>query len=58
VTRRLRIHDLTTFAVPEQPALSPDGSQVVYVLRSCDTAADAPVRALWRIGGRAGRRCS
>ncbi len=25
VTRRLRIADLTTFAVPEQPALSPDG---------------------------------
>jgi Tol biopolymer transport system component len=36
--------------VPEQPALSPDGSQVVYVLRTSDTAADAAVRALWRIG--------
>ncbi len=29
-----RIEDLTTFAVPEQPALSPDGNQVVYVLRT------------------------
>jgi dipeptidyl aminopeptidase/acylaminoacyl peptidase/CubicO group peptidase (beta-lactamase class C family) len=50
VTRRQRIDDLTTFAVPEQPALSPDGGQVVYVLRTSDVAADAEVRALWRVG--------
>jgi dipeptidyl aminopeptidase/acylaminoacyl peptidase/CubicO group peptidase (beta-lactamase class C family) len=54
VTRRQRIDDLTTFAVPEQPALSPDGSQVVYVLRTSDAAADAVVRALWRVGAREG----
>jgi dipeptidyl aminopeptidase/acylaminoacyl peptidase/CubicO group peptidase (beta-lactamase class C family) len=54
VTRRLRIEDLTTFAVPEQPALSPDGSQVVYVSSSCDSDADAVVQALWRIGAGAG----
>jgi hypothetical protein len=32
VTRRQRVEDLTTFAVPEQPALSPDGRTVVYIL--------------------------
>jgi dipeptidyl aminopeptidase/acylaminoacyl peptidase/CubicO group peptidase (beta-lactamase class C family) len=54
VTRRQRIDDLTTFAVPEQPALSPDGSQVVYVLRTSDADADAEVRALWRVGAAKG----
>jgi dipeptidyl aminopeptidase/acylaminoacyl peptidase len=54
VTRRQRIDDLTTFAVPEQPALSPDGGQIVYVLRTCDTDADRNVRSLWRIGTRDG----
>ena len=52
--RRQRIDDLTTFVVPEQPALSPDGSQVVYVLRTSDAAADAEVRTLWRVGVREG----
>jgi dipeptidyl aminopeptidase/acylaminoacyl peptidase/CubicO group peptidase (beta-lactamase class C family) len=54
VTRRQRIDDLTTFAVPEQPALSPDGSQVAYVLRTNDADTDAVVRALWRVGAREG----
>jgi dipeptidyl aminopeptidase/acylaminoacyl peptidase/CubicO group peptidase (beta-lactamase class C family) len=54
VTRRQRIDDLTTLAVPEQPALSPDGSQIVYVLRSSDGAADRSVRSLWRVGARTG----
>ncbi len=54
VTRRQRIDDLTTLAVPEQPALSPDGSQIVYVLRSSDLDADRSVRSLWRVGARAG----
>jgi Tol biopolymer transport system component len=54
VTRRQRIDDLTTFAVPEQPALSPDGGQIVYVLRTCDADADRNVRALWRVGTRDG----
>ncbi len=54
VTRRQRIDDLTTLAVPEQPALSPDGSQIVYVLRTCDIGADRSVRSLWRVGARTG----
>jgi dipeptidyl aminopeptidase/acylaminoacyl peptidase len=54
VTRRLRIDDLTGLALPEQPALSPDGSQIVYVLCTADTAADRNVRSLWRVAdGRA-----
>jgi dipeptidyl aminopeptidase/acylaminoacyl peptidase len=54
VTRRQRIEDLTTLAVPEQPALSPDGSQIAYVLRTSDVDADRSVRSLWRVGARAG----
>jgi dipeptidyl aminopeptidase/acylaminoacyl peptidase len=54
VTRRQRIHDLTTFAVPAQPALAPDGSQVVYVLSTIDEEADRSVQCLWRVGAVAG----
>jgi dipeptidyl aminopeptidase/acylaminoacyl peptidase/CubicO group peptidase (beta-lactamase class C family) len=54
VTRRQRIDDLTTLAIPEQPALSPDGSQIVYVLRTSDAAADRSVRSLWRVGAQSG----
>jgi dipeptidyl aminopeptidase/acylaminoacyl peptidase/CubicO group peptidase (beta-lactamase class C family) len=50
VTTRQRIDDLTTFAVPEQPALSPDGSQIVYVLSTIDAEADRSVQSLWRVG--------
>jgi len=55
VTRRQRIDDLTTFAVPEQPALSPDGSEILYVLRTSDAGADRTVRAIWRVGARTGK---
>ena len=54
VTRRQRIEDLTTFAVPERPALSPDGTEIVYVLRTADVDADRNVRSLWRVGARDG----
>ena len=50
MTRRQRIDDLTTLVVPEQPALSPGGSHVVYVLRTSDATTDSDVRALWRVG--------
>ena len=36
MTRRMKIDDLTDLAVPSQPALSPDGDRVVYVLRTLD----------------------
>jgi dipeptidyl aminopeptidase/acylaminoacyl peptidase len=48
VTRRQRIADLTTFALPSQPTLSPDGREVVYVLTTVDAAADKNVTSLWR----------
>ena len=54
MTRRQRIEDLTTFAVPEQPALAPDGSQIVYVLSTVDAQADRTVQCLWRVGAVAG----
>ncbi|MET7283069.1 serine hydrolase [Kribbella sp. NPDC005582] len=49
MTRRLRIDDLAELAVPEEPALSPDGSQIVYVLRTTDLKADRDLRNLWRV---------
>src|SRR5262245_33564060 len=54
VTRRQRIEDLTTFAVPEQPALAPDGTQIVYVLSTTDAQADRKVQSLWRVGTTSG----
>jgi dipeptidyl aminopeptidase/acylaminoacyl peptidase len=48
VTRRQRIADITTFALPSQPALSPDGREVVYVLTTVDAAADKDASSLWR----------
>ncbi len=54
MTRRQRIDDLIMFAVPEQPALAPDGSQIVYVLATIDADADRTVRTLWRVGAAAG----
>jgi dipeptidyl aminopeptidase/acylaminoacyl peptidase/CubicO group peptidase (beta-lactamase class C family) len=49
VTRRQRIEDLTALAIPQQPALSPDGREIVYVLATADAAADRTVRTLWRL---------
>ena len=54
MSRRQNIEDLNEIAVPEQPALSPDGQEVVYVLRTSDAAADRNVTALWRVGSRDG----
>ena len=49
MTRRMRIDDLTDLAVPSQPALSPDGSRVVYVLRTLDREGDRNVDELWSV---------
>ncbi len=46
-TRRLRIEDMSRIDLPEQPALSPAGDRVAYVLRATDTEADRVVRSLW-----------
>lgn len=49
MTRPLRMEDLADIAVPEQPALSPDGTRIVYVLRGSDVDADRTVRNLWHV---------
>jgi dipeptidyl aminopeptidase/acylaminoacyl peptidase/CubicO group peptidase (beta-lactamase class C family) len=45
----MRIDNLTAIAVPSQPALSPDGSRVVYVLRTLDDENDRNVDQLWTV---------
>ena len=47
--RHLRVDDLADLAVPSQPALSPDGNQVVYVLRTLDLETDRNVDELWLV---------
>ena len=58
MTRRMRIEDLTDLAVPSQPALSPDGSRIAYVLRTLDAEQDRTVDELWLVAtdGSAPRR--
>ncbi|SDG56782.1 Dipeptidyl aminopeptidase/acylaminoacyl peptidase [Lentzea fradiae] len=50
------IEDLYGFALPEQPALAPDGTDVVYVLRTTDREADQDERSLWRLSGGTAKR--
>lgn len=50
MTHRMQPADLTRIVVPEQVALSPDGEQIVYVVRSSDAKADCNFRRLWRVG--------
>lgn len=47
MTRSLTIDDLAAIAVPEAPAIAPDGAHVAYVLRRADLEADRDARALW-----------
>jgi dipeptidyl aminopeptidase/acylaminoacyl peptidase/CubicO group peptidase (beta-lactamase class C family) len=47
VSRRLRIDDLAAFALPEQPALSPDAKLCAYVLRELDPDEDRADRSIW-----------
>jgi dipeptidyl aminopeptidase/acylaminoacyl peptidase/CubicO group peptidase (beta-lactamase class C family) len=49
MTRRLDTEDLYALALPEQPALSPDGTRIVYVLRTTDRDADRDTRSLWQV---------
>ena len=52
--RRLAIDDIYDLRTPVQVAISPDGGQVVYVLRSVDREADADRRALWLVSSDGG----
>lgn len=58
MTRRLGFDDLYSIALPEQPALSPDGTRIVYVLHTADREHDREDRALWTVaaGGGSARR--
>jgi dipeptidyl aminopeptidase/acylaminoacyl peptidase len=49
-----RLADLTRLAVPAQPAISPDGTTVVYAVGTVDEAADQQLSALWRVPAGAG----
>jgi len=51
--RPLQLQDLDSLQLPSEPALSPDGRQVVYVLRTTDAAADADRSALWSVSATA-----
>ncbi len=54
MTRRPGLDDLDAFAFPEQPAISPDGRRIAYVLRTADRDEDADVRSLWLVPAGAG----
>jgi len=47
VSRHPNADDLAAIALSEQPDLSPDGTQIAYVLRTDDIDADKVVRNLW-----------
>jgi len=51
--RPLHLQDLGSLQLPGEPALSPDGRQAVYVLRTTDAAADADRFALWSVSATA-----
>ncbi|GAB3157781.1 serine hydrolase [Amycolatopsis stemonae] len=58
MTRRLGLDDLYAFEFPDQPALSPDGTRIAYVLRTADRDQDEDTRSLWQVataGGEARR---
>ncbi|WP_410590019.1 serine hydrolase [Amycolatopsis sp. lyj-23] len=49
MTRRPGPDDLHAFEFPEQPAISPDGSRIAYVLRTADRDRDEDARSLWLV---------
>ncbi|NED96275.1 serine hydrolase [Phytoactinopolyspora alkaliphila] len=49
MTQRLTLDHLLELKVPAQPAISPDGEHVVYVLTTVDREADANRCALWTV---------
>ncbi|MFJ4167301.1 serine hydrolase [Microbacterium sp. NPDC089698] len=54
MNRPATVDDLLAIASPEQPALSPDGTRVVYALRTTDRDADRDLRSLWQVSTRGG----
>ena len=49
MTRPMTVEDLLEVAVPQDPAMSPDGTRVVYVLGSSDVAEDRNRTCLWEV---------
>ncbi len=47
--RGARLDDVYALELPGQPAISPDGTRVVYVLRTADVEADAQQGSLWQV---------
>ncbi len=58
MTRRLGTDDLYALEFPEQPAISPDGDRIAYVVRTADRDSDEDTRSLWQVatGGGPARR--
>ncbi|MFK3678516.1 serine hydrolase [Microbacterium sp. NPDC090218] len=46
---RVTVDDLLSVRTPEQPALSPDGTRIAFVLRTTDRDGDRDTRALWQV---------
>ncbi|MFJ6427117.1 serine hydrolase [Microbacterium maritypicum] len=46
---RVTVDDLLSVRTPEQPALSPDGTRIAFVLRTTDRDGDRDARALWQV---------
>ncbi|WP_458687854.1 serine hydrolase [Nocardia tengchongensis] len=47
--RPLELTDLDRVVSPSDPAIAPDGSRVVYVLRTVDREGDRDNRSLWQV---------
>ncbi|HEY3958745.1 MAG TPA: S9 family peptidase [Streptosporangiaceae bacterium] len=47
--RAAGLDDVYALELPAQPAMSPDGTRVVYVLRTADAEADAEHSSLWQV---------
>ncbi len=47
--RHLELEDVAALQLPSDPSVTPDGRQVVYVLRTTDTSADHDRHNLWSV---------
>ncbi|WP_300268615.1 serine hydrolase, partial [Microbacterium sp.] len=47
MTRSMSIDDALALTIPSQPALSPDGARLAYVLGGTDVDADRPTSTIW-----------
>ncbi|RIQ12050.1 serine hydrolase [Jiangella rhizosphaerae] len=54
MTRDLTPDDVLALTVPAEPALSPDGTRVAYVLKGSDAEADENVSSLWLVAADGG----